>query len=123
MGHIKRLAVGGADPRELAGYPVVHVVGAYVACHLGYGLPPGLGSQLERVLDPVGQPLDVERVAQDRLRQLDGGAGELAEHEGAAAAACLLDDEVLHADQVHAIDQRRDQQCVGERVVRGELPL
>ena len=52
-----------------------------------------------------------------------GRAGELAEDEGPAPLAGLLDRDVLLADQVHAVDQRRDEQRVRHRVVRGELPL
>src|SRR5215469_13343262 len=63
--------LGARDQRELASHPAVHVVGAHVVGHRRHGLLPGLRRQQEGALYPVGQPLDVERVAEDGLRQLD----------------------------------------------------
>ena len=99
------------------------VVRADLPRHRGDGFAPGLGRQVQRLLDPVRQALHVERVAQHGLGQLDGGAGELAEDEGAGPAVSLLHGHVLLADQVHPVDQRRDDHRVRERVVAGQLLL
>src|SRR5690242_16525458 len=56
-------AVGaGPDVGELLGDPVVHVVAADAPGHRGQRVTAGAGRQVERVLDPVREPLDVERV-------------------------------------------------------------
>ena len=101
----------------------MHVVGLDVGGHLGDGRPAGLGRLPQPALDAVRQPLDVERVAEDGLRQLARRAGELTEHQHPVLPACLLDGHVLLADQVHAVDQGGDEQGVGRRVVGGELLL
>jgi hypothetical protein len=75
------------------------------------------------LLDALGQALDVERVARHGLAQLVGGAGELGQDERPAAAAGLLDGDVLLGDEVHPVDERRDEQRGGECVVGGELLL
>jgi hypothetical protein len=51
------------------------------------------------------EPVDVVRVDEEGLRQLDRGAGELAEHERAALVEPAGD--VLLGDQVHPVAQAR----------------
>src|SRR5579863_6299587 len=85
----------GADVGELLLHPAMHVVAADAAGHGGQGGAAGARLEPERVLDPVGQPLDVERVARDRLTQLRGGPGELGQDQRATPPAGVLDGDVL----------------------------
>ena len=70
---------------------------------------------MQRVLDGVR----VVRVAQERVPQLAGRAGELAQHERAAVVDARRD--VLLGDEVHPVAQRRHHHHVGGAVERGEL--
>ena len=54
---------------------------AWPAAPLSLGGAAGAGRQRQRVLDPVGQALNVEWVARDGLAKLGGGTGELAEDQ------------------------------------------
>src|SRR5258708_31331232 len=73
------------------------------------------------MLDAQRQAFGVERVAGYGLAKLGADAGELAEDHRTAAVARVLDSDVLLSNEVHAVDERREEHHVGDGIVRGEL--
>ncbi len=73
----------------------------------------GLGhvERLQQLIDDVGL---IVRIDDERLAQLLGRAGRLAEHQHASSirAGC----QVLLGHQIHAVPQRRDQGHVGQQI-------
>src|SRR5258708_16505285 len=85
------------------------------------GRPAGTLRQSQAMLDAQRQAFGVERVAGYGLAKLGADAGELAEDHRTAAVARVLDGDVLLSNEVHAVDERRDEHHVGDGIVRGEL--
>src|SRR6266851_1046468 len=111
----------GRDIPKLPGYPAVHVVRGDIPGHRRDGRPASALRQGQRMLDAQRQAFGVEGVARYGLAELGAGAGELAEDHRTAAMPRVLDRDVLLGDQVHAVDERRDEHHVGDGIVRREL--
>ena len=93
-----------------------------VAQPLAHGRHPGGGVGRigpQRLQQGALESVEIVRVHQVRLRQLGGGAGELAEQQSARLVGAGGDE--LLRDQVHAVAQRGDRQHVGDAVEGGEL--
>src|SRR6185437_4513988 len=76
---------------------------------------PALGvAHLERTAYAVHEPIDVERIDEDRAVNLFGGAGEAAEHEYAALLELTREKFLRH--EFHSVLQRRD-----ETEIRGAI--
>ena len=75
--------------------------------------------RVDRLHHFLFHPVDVVRVDEVGLLELDGGPGELAEHQGAAVVDPGGD--VLLGDQVHPVAQRGHQHDVGCPVEGGEF--
>ena len=109
---VVRCGRSGATARARgSGSPSVDVVVQHAAAQRPH--PPRLllVGRLHGLHDRVLEALDVVRVADERLVQLVGGAGELAEHQRAAVVVAAGD--VLLGHQVHAVAQRGDEHDVG----------
>ena len=87
---------------------------AHLAAQLAHA-PARVGvGQRDGARDRLAHADDVVRIHEQRLPQLARGAGELRQHEHAAAA--VAGGHVLLADQVHAVAQRGHEHHIGSRV-------
>ena len=69
----------------------------------------------------LGRAVHVVGIHVERLGELRGGAGELAQHEDPVLVRARRDELLRH--QIHAVPQGRDQHDGGRTIERHQLPL
>ena len=119
-----RAGARGRDLGELlekGGDPAMHVEGLDPGTERGQACAALLARHRERAVVHLRRAVHVVRVHLQRLRQLPGGAGELAQDQHAVAVDPRGDE--LLGDQIHPVAQRGHQHHVGGAVERHQLGL